>query len=82
MGGFGRNQRIGRYLCDRENGKDIPEQLRQRLDMCKNTVCCAGVSHSSGLESARKFLETSEGKLKQGAQKSCYWNKIKPPHIH
>lgn len=42
MGGFGRDQRRGRCLCDRGNGKDIPEQLRQRLDMCKNTAFVQG----------------------------------------
>lgn len=30
-------------------GKGIPEQLMQRLDMCKNTAGCTGVSHSAGL---------------------------------
>lgn len=65
MGEFGRPWRLGRSLWDRGRGKDIPEQLMQRLDMCKNTACTAGVSHVAGLGSASKFPETCERRLER-----------------
>lgn len=52
-------------MWDRERGKDIPEQLMLRLDMCKKVACTGGVSHFAGLESGSKFPETSEGKLER-----------------
>lgn len=56
---------LGGQAGDRERGKDIPEELMQQLDTCKNAVCWAGVSQYAGLGSASNFAETSEGRLER-----------------